>query len=497
MDASDSDSARFAKKLYLSCSDSVSRQSAGLMPLRELLRNVPCGPIYKDCTNFNTSIYSWERHAAMVASLLGQSNIIVADRSVHPNDSRRVILSLSPPDLTSLLGPIESDLARSAQANSDEYNRLLVTAVKQRLLNEPTQSLLYTDPVENRDLVDEVADFMISLHKARLPSEAKSAMRRNEYRITLDQRALTSRYSEIDWTAFFNAELNSALRVNESDLIIVEDQFYFRTLANIIRGRPARAIADYLTLMTVISLKALLPSDYQSSSTINSATSTASSWRLCVDQMMRFEPTMKIYLDEHVNAKQRNDLTLLANDIRSAFLKVLPVSSEENFYNIRNVQFKIAASNRILTGQASATYDKINFNASDYFTTYVNAMKQQRNEEIHQIGTSIQPDDSPHFPSLASASIFYDADENSVIIPASTLQPPFILPSENAPKYTVFATMGSFIGQALASSVEDLSTNTTIACYQEKINLVNRTGTSTAMQVNFAINCGTIQFTYT
>ena len=75
------------------------------------------------------------------------------------------LLQLSPPDLTKLLGPIEYDLARSAQANSDEYNRLFVTAIKQRLLNEPSQSLLSTDPTANRALLDEVADFMISLHK--------------------------------------------------------------------------------------------------------------------------------------------------------------------------------------------------------------------------------------------------------------------------------------------------------------------------------------------
>ena len=41
-------------------------------------------------------------------------------------------------------------------------------------------------------------------------------------------------------------------------------------------------------------------------------------------------------------------------------------------------------------------------------------MKQQRNEEIQQIGTSLQPDDSPHFPSLTSSKIDYYADENSI-----------------------------------------------------------------------------------
>ena len=75
-------------------------------------------------------------------------------------------------------------------------------------------------------------------------------------------------------------------------------------------------------------------------------------------------------------------------------------------------------------------------------------------------------------------------------MPATTLQQPVILPSDNAPKYTVFATIGALIGQALTSTAENLSMNATIACYQQMINLVNRNGgTSAVIQVNLAVNC--------
>ena len=56
-DATSSRSSKFAKLLFTSCMDAGQRASRGPAPLMALLRNLPCGPVLRECTSFNPDFY--------------------------------------------------------------------------------------------------------------------------------------------------------------------------------------------------------------------------------------------------------------------------------------------------------------------------------------------------------------------------------------------------------------------------------------------------------
>ncbi|VDD92918.1 unnamed protein product [Enterobius vermicularis] len=445
--------------------DARSREEIGPLPFIAAIRNFPCGPIFSECTSFNSDFYSFERHSGMLDWLAGSANLINSDRDVHPADRITIILSLKTPNLDELLSKAKATTRSFAQPGLSEYEPLLIITIKQQLLN-PVYNQIFGSDVANKEiLIDEVAELIVELDKTYSNSNTAS--------VTVTQLSqLMISVPQINWEAYLNAKFSTNLQWNDTDLILIDSVEAFRELAAIVARTPRRALANYLTFMTALNLRGYLYNGALRTNPLH--------WRECVEQLAALDATANLYIGAHQSARLNEVHTSLS------FMKDFFVTEHSKFpasvrEKIRNASLKIGFPQRLLNEDIVVQiYGNYELVPNDYFTSIVTALSRQRLREISQIGSRLGNDDSIRY-NILSPYVTYDSYENSFVVPLPFLQYPISLP-DDAPFYTVYGTLGVVFFQVLAKVMWDAPESSTLMnkaleCIKEPFLLIQGSST--------------------
>ncbi|PAV73747.1 hypothetical protein WR25_16284 isoform D [Diploscapter pachys] len=432
-DATSARSSKFAKLLFTSCMDAGQRASRGPAPLMALLRNLPCGPVLRECTSFNPDFYNWERHVGMLDWYSNGFNLIVYDTDVHPQDRSKMILQIRPPQLEPLIGETRRQLIALANPSETEYEPLLQASIRQNLLNEVVQQTFMRDPVEVHTQLDEVAQFIVDIDKATVLT---ARLTPNTTYMTIGE--FTRALPEINFREALNAELTNIYKWTEDDMMAIQDFDYFAELSLIIARTPRRAVANYLMIVTGFHLQ-----QYSNQPSIQF------SWRDCVAQLSELQPVEKMYILSRQNISTEKINSFLQN-VKKDFITTHRSYPLQYLGRINQMSFYIGYPRRLLSEEMVwRPFSKVNIDETNYFTSAITVLKQQRNYMLSQIGTYLDNDDTTSYNVLVP-TIIYNPHVEGIVLPISFLQSPIAQPGETAPMYAIYSTLGITVFQMLS-----------------------------------------------
>ncbi|EGT46568.1 hypothetical protein CAEBREN_25896 [Caenorhabditis brenneri] len=419
-------SARLARSLYAACMNAVLRSSNAPTDLLTFIRNFPCGPLLRDCQNFNADSYSWERHAGMLDWYAGNYNLIVYDRDVHPQDRSKIILQIKPPDLTPIVGPIERDLINLAKPSPTEFEPLLQLSLRQNLLSAFARDNLLRDPRDVQSQLDEVARLMVDLY---ISARQSASLTPNTTYMTIGEmfQALPQLYLR----EFFDAQLSNSYKWSESDILSIQDYDYFARLSDIMAQTSRQAVANYLVTVTIWNLKqySYSPRDQFG-------------WRECVDQISTLEIGSKMYVDKASESMNLPKTIEFLQNLKIDFLSVHRSTPLQYLSNINRLGFYVGFPKRLQNEELIwRPVSQLALNETDYFDSMIRVGKAERDYTLSQIGTYLDSDDTTNFP-ITQPTMLYNSHVGAIVIPLAFIEPPIYLPGDEIPMYGVYSSLG-------------------------------------------------------
>uniref|UniRef100_A0A0N5AF96 Peptidase_M13_N domain-containing protein n=1 Tax=Syphacia muris TaxID=451379 RepID=A0A0N5AF96_9BILA len=486
------------QQLFTACMDVNSRNRADAQPFINIIKNFPCGPIFYQCSNFNSDFYSYERHAGMLDWLAGSANLINADRDVHPLDRQTILLTdlwlilellaiaeqmhienlelilinyklLLPPSVEDLLAHTKLSLRIITHFSLPEYEPLLTITIKHQLLEPVFDQVFKTSVHEKETMLDEVAELIVTLDKTYSSN--------NIFRTqTVTIGEMITALPQINWQAYLNAKFTANTRWNENDTVLISLDA-FRELSSIVIRTPKRALANYLTLAAALNLRTYLYNDTMRIQPLH--------WKECVQQLSGLEAAANLFIRSNDDIRMTEILNLL-DFMKESFINEHRKFAPEIINQLTSANIKVGYPQRLYNDDlVLQIYNNYEVTPTDYFTSIVTALNRQRSYENGKIGTRLQSDDSIRY-NVLRPRIAFNYNENSFVVPLSYLQYPILLPS-NAPYYTVYATLGVTFLQVLSKVIWSSSLSSALLeqAYQcMEIPLVNSQPSAT---LNFGI----------
>uniref|UniRef100_A0A914PVF6 Uncharacterized protein n=1 Tax=Panagrolaimus davidi TaxID=227884 RepID=A0A914PVF6_9BILA len=225
----------------------------------------------------------------------------------------------------------------------------------------------------------------------------------------------------IDLRSLFDAELSAAHSWTWTDTVLVQNPFYYQNLSQIILNTSKKAISNYLTLAAVFNLRPYLQIRGDSEDS-----------RKCLKQMSTLDPLANVYASNR--NFDYNGFSTFFSDLKNFFIAYNPQLSPNTLSTIRRIDIKVGAPMKIFDDAGLQTafstiriqddsyeqrksqnlipwqqnINNINYDSqnSDYFTTILAALRQQRMTDLSQIGTYLPPGDSVRWKSLETDFIF-------------------------------------------------------------------------------------------
>ncbi|CAJ0951827.1 unnamed protein product, partial [Mesorhabditis belari] len=435
------------REIFDACMNNPQRSFIGGRPFQDLLRNVPCGPIFPDCQNFDEGHFSWERYAGMMDVYAGRYNLIVAGTEIINPMERALRLSFRPPALDGFLGPIKQKLLQT-HMHETEFEPLLAVALRQDLLNEMSHQLLRIDPLsgDRHDMLIEVSQLIVQMDNiTRQIQPSRTVMSLGEFLNAVPQ---------INMTEFLNGELSGVLSWSTGDPVVIYDFEYFQRFVQIALQNPRRALANYLTVVAGINLRnyLILPGDN-------------ATWRNCAQQTQNIDIYSNIYIN-----RRMNNISLPAI---SAFTQRL----RDDFISFHKNPSSISAQTRVLVGYPQKLLDQqyvfpdslaISLNTTSYFDSMTTVLRAQRRRDFAEVGNLLADDDSSGFYPM-TPGVLESRNENALVIPLAALQEPLIIPGSDSPQFSIFATYGITILTLLSKVYwQDQQSNMPLPCFEQE-----------------------------
>ncbi|TKR73078.1 hypothetical protein L596_020431 [Steinernema carpocapsae] len=427
---------QFLHTIFQSCMSLGTRRTLGVAPFLNLLRDLPCGPIFSDCTSFNADYYNWERHAGMMDFLIGNANLLVLDKDVLPDDKQQIVLTIKPVDLRSFLTPIKAEVTNILNGSKLEADPLMVVYMKQRVLNEIAQKLLGRQPADVKVLVEEVAEFIVELDKITAdPVKPMSIIPLSEL-LNFPQKLHVQSFLDAHYTTIHQWIL--------TDTVIVYDIDYLNRLGNLISSTSKRTIANYLTIMAAWNLR-----DY-----LLVGDDIDRTWRHCVQEISQLDLATNLYADSQAPSNFK-EIHGFLDDLKRYYAK-----KHSQPTHVEGISIKMGLPERILDENSLfKPYESVSLDPNDYFGNIIGALRVQRTYELSRIGSRLENDESVNNPQL-SPSLVYNVNENSIAVPLAVLQHPLIIPGTGATLYATLSTFGVVFLQMLAKISANLESQT-------------------------------------
>ncbi|CAJ0602178.1 unnamed protein product [Cylicocyclus nassatus] len=424
-------SARLARDVFASCMNTDQRTKAGYAPLLDRLRNLPCGPLLSGC-NFNPGTYSWERHSGMLGWYAGQYNLVVFDTDVHPQERTQITLQFRPPDLSKIVDPVRDDLIRLANPGPTEFDTLLQVQLKQSLAKTTLLKLIQPDEKQRQNMLEEVSDLMVDIYKISTGTPS------NITYMTFDQ--LKRAVPQIAWDNLLYAELSTVMKLADTSTISVINLVYFEQLALVASRHSAQALANYLVVAAARHLEQYIYNDEPS-------------WIQCVENLKLFEPVQKLYILSRSNDYKLEKIKFYLMDIKRMFILSHQAKFLRYLGEINRIAFLVGYPRRLtdenLVWKPLATMVA---DPNDYFGTIIRLLKQQSTYRLSQVGTYLDTDDSTTFDVLLP-TLQFNPQLSTMVVPLAFLQAPISYPKNDAPKYSIYGSLGVTVNHFLAKLI--------------------------------------------
>ncbi|RWS23715.1 hypothetical protein B4U80_05168, partial [Leptotrombidium deliense] len=299
--------------LYKACSDLATRQSVGVKPLLDLVNKVGGWPMIQK--SWSPSNYSWQNAYYYLRSRLGSNYIIEVTVDVNSKDTTTKAIHIDSPNF----GMGAKELGNP---NADRDTRRLVAAYKTYI--KDAASLLNFQAISSEAINKDIEDmfrFESSLAKATTSSEERNAQYEE---ITI--RQLNEQFKGVKWKQLLKKIFTYAnTEVKDTDLVIMQDSKYYKSLPSIMRSTPKRVIANYIAWRIVLyygdfTTKEFTDVYFKYQKVSEGLRSKEKLWEFCYETVDDyFDYALgRLYVDNYFNSKAKSDINRMIRYVKSA-----------------------------------------------------------------------------------------------------------------------------------------------------------------------------------
>jgi len=452
--ASDPKPFQMAKSVFQSCMDKETIETAGLEPLKLILKKMGGWPLL-DGPTWNEEGYKWYEMTYKFREN-GYSVDYLVDFSVTTdlkNSSWR-ILDLDQPGLGMAREYLMKGLEDPDVQAYQEYMQdvaLLLGADKDTVIND----------------IKETIKFEIELAKISLPREE----RRDASKLYNPMRVseLTSLDPTTPWLEYINTILTTDIvQVSGAEIIIVDVPNYITNFSQLIQNTPKRVQANYLMWRAAAASMAYMNEAADKISLKFSKKLTGKSeepprWRKCVGAASGSlaNAVGSLYVTKYFNEDSKTEALLMVSEIRRQFERLLDEVDWMDEDTKRQARVKAQGmvehigypSELLEMSKLEDLYAGLELSPNAYLSNALNMTVFGTNYAFSKLREKVNKTDWVRHGRPAVVNAFYSPLENSIQFPAGILQGIFF--SSDRPKYMNYGAIGWVIGHEITHGFDD------------------------------------------
>jgi len=452
--ASDPKPFQMAKSVFQSCMDKETIETAGLEPLKLILKKMGGWPLLEGPA-WNEEGYKWYEMTYKFREN-GYSVDYLFDFSVTTdlkNSSWR-ILDLDQPGLGMAREYLMKGLEDPDVQAYQEYMQdvaLLLGADKDTVIND----------------IKETIKFEIELAKISLPREE----RRDASKLYNPMRVseLTSLDPTTPWLEYINTILTTDIvQVSGAEIIIVDVPNYITNFSQLIQKTSKRVQANYLMWRAAAASMAYMNEAADKISLKFSKKLTGKSeepprWRKCVGAASGSlaNAVGSLYVTKYFNEDSKTEALMMVSEIRRQFERLLDEVDWMDEETKRQARVKAQGmvehigypSELLEMSKLEDLYAGLELSPNAYLGNALNMTVFGTNYAFSKLREKVNKTDWVRHGRPAVVNAFYSPLENSIQFPAGILQGIFF--SSDRPKYMNYGAIGWVIGHEITHGFDD------------------------------------------
>jgi len=435
------------KTLYSTCMDEESINKKGKEPLMNLLNKL-------DLHNNKTKYKGADGIANLIADLqyYGVDSFLKIENGDDIENKDIIVVGIIQPDMTPELGLYYSKEVLPYYKNA--VNTTLVKLFgeqKERNIEEMTNTII--------DLESKLYSSLLSLDYLQNPNKIynKSSVKK-----------LMSDYPNINWKLYFQKmyetyEIKSSL--DDNTFIVNETPEYFEALNKIILESDIDSLLTYAEWVIIMKYINDLPNN------MNESLKELNKASLGIDEKTRSEKCVslisnimgsavgKYYVEKSLSKEYKKAAEEFTKNIKQAMIERIPkmewLDDQTREYAIKKVNKIndiVGYPDYILKPQELIKeYEGLEIFSDDFFTNDMNSNMFGMKQKMKLIDQPANKEKWNNPPQTANA--YYIPLDNSILLPAGILQPPFY--DSNEPDYLNYGALGSIIGHELTHAFDN------------------------------------------
>ncbi|XP_054153016.1 neprilysin-1-like isoform X2 [Oppia nitens] len=456
---SDSKAVIYASDFYKACIDEATINSRGVTPLLDALNSVGGWPIIGQSSVYKNSDYDWTESFAKQMVNFGVAAIYSV--SVQP-DSNDTLVNRVYYD-SGVFG-----LGRNQLANTSAYTDI-VNAYKKYILESALLLGGKNDSQTQQDIEDILA-FESKLAILSLPPEKKrdSSIWYNRMSFNAFNDLTTQK---IDWLSITNKiyeKLNSTIRVQNDELVIIQDIDYYKGVSELFEKTPVRVIANYFGWMTVMNLGSYTTKQFRDivftfDKVVSGVEKETELWQTCTNSLSSSlqYAVSRLYVDKKFTQKDKEEAALMINDIKESYNQLIAESDwldestkNKSLIKLNAIKQNIGYPDWLLNNDDLDNYYKLtqSVDPKKSFESILYLQYVSVNREFKSIREKVNLTLSwPMPPAIVNAA--YEPTQNSITIPAGILTLPFF--DSQRPAYLNYGAIGLVVGHEMTHGFDD------------------------------------------
>ncbi|XP_070560616.1 membrane metallo-endopeptidase-like 1 [Ptychodera flava] len=453
----DVDPVKNVKKNYLACTDLDTIEERGSQPLVDLMENLGGWPVLGNNSggNWDESVFDLEDQLALVRGEYGKSVIYHADVDIDNKDSTRYILKLDQPSL---------GLPSRNYYLQDRRDNKYLQAYLEYMTTIAT--MLGADADVAAEDFNDLIEFEIKLANLTTPKDQRRDGNALYNKMVIAQ--LQYNVTGFDWLDFFR-QLGASWSedLQDSEEIVVCEPRYVREITEVVQNTPHRTIANYIVWLITKNRISQLSSNFRDvkqryNEVLYGAASESARWQTCVNHVnsaMGFA-VGRMFVDVHYDEESKVRTNKMIDFVQEAFLELVDESEWMDAPTKVVAKEKAEVMNRQIgypdwikdDDELTDYYKNYEFDSGKYFENNLQYLKEAIQRKFEYLRKTVDKHEWLIGPAILNA--FYNPRTNSVIFPASILQPPFY--HKDSPEYLNFGGIGTMIGHEITHGFDDM-----------------------------------------
>jgi predicted metalloendopeptidase len=289
-------------------------------------------------------------------------------------------------------------------------------------------------------------------------------------------------YPYVEWLSFLNNILDQESQLQSSDIVIVEDLWYFERLGYLLRRTPKRILANHIAYRQVAASIHFLPEAFRKllfkiKKPISGAELPKPRWYTCINVVSKYYPQAfgALFIRKFVQTETKAKASEVAYNVKNELKSMMEDNTwmqedtkQEALSKAEAMSEQVGYSDDLLSDEKIVEYHKtfsVVINETAYFESILKlrvAIVNQNNKKLRE--PIDKTDLKTQVPPLL-VNAYYSVLENTIRITAATINGGFF--NVDRPQYMNYGDIGRTIGHEIFHGEQLIYANLSFSCYDE------------------------------